>query len=93
MRVSIDANNNKYFIAILHRLNLYFRKNRSEGIRCRVLKNRIGDEAKYTTFYSNSKAEAINNESGINDAFESIYNTTISNIQKYIGTGSSWIID
>ena len=38
------------------------------------------------------KAEAIINESEIDDVFESIY-TIISNIQKYLGKGLCWIID
>ena len=39
------------------------------------------------------KAEAIINESDINDIFESIYTTIRSNIQKFLGKNSSWIID
>ena len=50
------------------------------------------DETK-DIFYSNSKAEKIINESDIIDVFESIYVPTISNIQKYIGGSSGWIID
>ena len=42
----------------------------------------------YNTFYSNSKAETIINEIVIDDAFESIYSTIISNIQKSLGKGS-----
>ena len=48
---------------------------------------------KYSTFYSNSKVETINNESDINDIFESIYTTIISNMQKSIGKSSGWITD
>ena len=48
---------------------------------------------KYSTFYSNSKVETINNESDINDIFESIYTTIISNMQKFIGKSSGWITD
>ena len=33
------------------------------------------------TFYSNSKVESIINESNIDDVFESIYSTIISNIK------------
>ena len=51
------------------------------------------DQTKYTTFYFNSKVEVIINESDIDDIFELIYITTISNIQKYLGKGSSWITD
>ena len=41
----------------------------------------------------NSKAETIINKSEIDDVFEPIYLTIISNIQKSIGKGSGWIID
>ena len=51
------------------------------------------DKTKYWTFYSNSKAETIINENDINDALESICSTILSNIQKSLGKGSSWIID
>ena len=40
------------------------------------------DKTLYSTFYSNSKAETIINESDIDDVFESIYSTIISNLQK-----------
>ena len=40
------------------------------------------DKTKYDTFCSNSKAEIFINESNIDDVFESIYTTIISNIQK-----------
>ena len=43
------------------------------------------DKTLYSTFYSNSKAETIINESDIDDVFESIYSTIISNIQKSLG--------
>ena len=49
------------------------------------------DKTKYGTFYSNSKAEIIVNESDINDMFKSIYTTFISNIQKSLGKDSGWI--
>ena len=39
-------------------------------------------KTKYDTFYSNSKAKIIISESEIDDLFESIYTTIISNIQK-----------
>ena len=42
------------------------------------------DKTKYGTFYSHSKAEAIINESDIDDVLESIYTTIISNIQKLL---------
>ena len=44
-------------------------------------KKRKSDGAtKYTTFYSNSKAKTIIDENDIDDVFESIYITIISNI-------------
>ena len=45
------------------------------------------------TFYSHSKPETIFNESDIDDIFESIYTTVISNIQISLGKGSGWITD
>ena len=51
------------------------------------------DKTKYDTFYLNSKSGIIINESVIDDLFQSIYTTIISNIQKSLGKGSSWIID
>ena len=50
------------------------------------------DKTKYDNFYSSSKAEIIINESDI-DVFKSIYTTIISNMQKFLGHGSGWIID
>ena len=47
----------------------------------------------YDTFYLNSKAELIIDESDIDDAFKSIYTTIIWNIQKSLGKGSGWIIE
>ena len=44
------------------------------------------------TFYLSSQAEAIINESDIDDIFESIC-LMISNIQKSLGKGLGWIID
>ena len=38
-------------------------------------------KAKYDNFYSNSKAETIINDSDIDNVFESIYTTIISNMQ------------
>ena len=49
-------------------------------------------KTKYETFYSNSKAEIIINESDNDDA-RSIYTTIILNIQKSLGKGSGQIID
>ena len=40
------------------------------------------NKTKYTTFYSNTKAETIINENDINDLFQSVYTTIISNTQK-----------
>ena len=52
------------------------------------------DKTKYDTFYSHAKAETIINESHIDDnVFKSIYTTVISNIQKFLGKSSGWIID
>ena len=53
----------------------------------------IKDKTKYETFYLNSNAEIIINESDIDSAFESINTTIISNIQKLLGKGSDWMID
>ena len=52
-----------------------------------------GYETKYGNFYSSSKAEIIINESDIDDVFQSIYTTIITNIQKSLGKGSGWVID
>ena len=51
------------------------------------------NKTKYDTFYSNSKAEIIINQSAIEDIFESLYTTFISNIKKSLGKGSGWIIE
>ena len=51
------------------------------------------DKTKYDTFYSNSKAKEVINNSDIYDVFESIYTTIILKIQKSSGKGSGWIID
>ena len=51
------------------------------------------DKTKFDNFYSSSKAETIIHERDIDNVFESTYSTIISNIQKYLGKGSSWIID
>ena len=39
------------------------------------------DKTDYETFYSNTKAEIIINNSDIDDVFRSIYTTIISNIE------------
>ena len=51
------------------------------------------DKTKCDTFCSHSKAETIINESEIDDMFELIYTTIISNIQQFLGKDSGWIID
>ena len=59
-----------------------------------VFKNTEGeDKPKYDNFYSSSKAEIIINESDIDDVFQSIYTTIITNIKKTLRKGSGWIID
>ena len=56
-------------------------------------KTEKGDGTLYSTFYLNSKAESIINESGSDDIFESIYTVIISNIQKPLGKDLGYIID
>ena len=51
------------------------------------------DKTKYDNFYGSSKVEIIINETDIDDVFQSIYTTIISNIQKSLGEGLGWIID
>ena len=46
------------------------------------------DKTKYDNFYSSSKAETIINASDIDNVFQSIYTTIITNIQKSLGKGS-----
>ena len=46
------------------------------------------DKTKYDRFYSSSKAEIIISESDIDDVFQSIYTTIVTNIQKYLGKDS-----
>ena len=45
------------------------------------------------TKHSSSKAEIVINKSDIDDEFQPIYTTIISNIKKSLGKGSGWIID
>ena len=45
----------------------------------------IEDNTKYDKFYSNSKAEIVTNEIDIDDVFQSIYTTILTNIQKSLG--------
>ena len=51
------------------------------------------NKRKYETFYSNSNAEIMINESDIDNLFKSVYTTIISNIQKPLGKGSAWTAD
>ena len=53
----------------------------------------IEDKTNFDNFYSSSKAYVIINESDIDDVFQSVYATIITNIQKTLGKGSGWIID
>ena len=53
----------------------------------------IEDKLKYDTFYSYSKAEIIINKSDIDEVFQSICTTIISNIQNSLGKGLGSIID
>ena len=43
------------------------------------------DNTKFDKFYSNLKAEIVTNESDIDNVFQSIYTTILTNIQKYLG--------
>ena len=51
------------------------------------------DKTKCDNFYSSAKTEIIINESDIDDVFQSIYTTIITNIQKSLGKSSGWITD
>ena len=51
------------------------------------------DKTKCDNCYSSSKVEIITNESNIDDVFQPIYTTILTNIQKSLGKGSGWIID
>ena len=50
-------------------------------------------ETKYGAFYSKLKGETVINKTDTDDVFESIYITIISNIQKYLEKGLSWVTD
>ena len=50
-------------------------------------------QKKLKFFYSSSKAQIIIIESDIDDVLQSIYNKTITDIQKSSGKSSGWIID
>ena len=56
-------------------------------------KKKRDDQTNSDTFNSSSKAEIIFKESDIDDVFESIYTTIISDIRKSLGKCSEWIID
>ena len=49
------------------------------------------DKTKYSTFYPNSKADTVVNESDIDDVFVSNYTTVIWNMQKSLWKSLSWI--
>ena len=49
------------------------------------------DEMKYNFFDWQLKAKTVIGESDIDDVFESIYTTIISNIQIFSGKSSDWI--
>ena len=49
------------------------------------------DKTKYSTFYPNSKADAVVNESDTDDVFVSNYTTIIWNMQKSLWKSLSWI--
>ena len=50
------------------------------------------DRTKCDNFYSSPKTEIIINESDIDDVFQSVHTTIMSNMQKSL-EGSGWIID
>ena len=51
------------------------------------------DKGNYDNFYSSLKVGTIINESDIDEVFQSIYTTIITNIQKSLEKGSGWMID
>ena len=50
-------------------------------------------QKKLKFFYLSSKEEIIINESDIDEVLQSIYNKTITDIQKSSAKGSGWIVD
>ena len=59
-----------------------------------VFKKIEGEEkAQCNNSYLSSKGKIIINESDIDDVFQSIYPTIITNMKKSLGKGSGWIID
>ena len=53
----------------------------------------IEDKTNFDNFCSSSKADVIINESDIDDVFQSVYATIITNTKKSLGKVSGWIID
>ena len=53
----------------------------------------MGTQKKLKFFYLSSKEEIIINESDIDEVLQSIYNKTITDIQKSSAKGSGWIVD
>ena len=51
------------------------------------------DKKKFDSFYSSSKAEIVINKIDIDDVFQSIYTTVITNMQKSLWKGSGLIMD
>ena len=51
------------------------------------------DKTKYDNFNSSSRFKKMINESEIDDVFQSIYTTIITNIQISLGKSSDWTID
>ena len=74
-------------------INLLSELRGSKFVTTLVLELENDNETKCSTSYSNSKAEKVINESDIDDIFESIYTTIISDIQKFLEKGLDWIID
>ena len=64
-----------------------------ESLHCIRKEIETDDKTKYGTSCSNSKAETIINESGIDDVFETMYTTVISNIQNVLEKASGCIVD
>ena len=56
-------------------------------------KTRNEDEAKYSTFYLNSKAETIIHDAEIDSILKSIGSTIMTKIQKYQAEDWGWTID
>ena len=52
-----------------------------------------GDETKYSTFYSNLKAETIIRDADVDSILESIYSIISAKARKYQAESSGWTID